>query len=80
MIIMQITEKAMRFLEEHIPELVGAAITQAYWEALATGSSVTQCENGIIYEVFPDGTRKIIKKIPPPLPVKLGQKVLIKYE
>lgn len=77
---MKITEKAMRYLEEHIPDLVGAAITQAYWEALAMGSSVTQCENGVIYEVFPDGTRKVIKTIAPPLPVKLGQKVLIKYD
>jgi hypothetical protein len=32
------TEKTMRFLEEHIPELAQSAVTQAYWQALASGS------------------------------------------
>lgn len=48
-------EQTMRFLEEHIPELAESAVTQAYWQALASGSSVLESENGVIYEVFPDG-------------------------
>jgi hypothetical protein len=75
---MVITEESMRFLEEHIPELVGAAITQAYWQALATGNSVLQYNENAIYEVFPDGTRKWIKDLPPQTPVTLGQQVIIK--
>jgi hypothetical protein len=67
------SEKAMLFLEEHIPELAQSAVTQAYWQALAGGNSVLQSENGTVYEMFPDGTRKIVKNITPPSIVTLGE-------
>jgi hypothetical protein len=70
---MPASEKAMLFLEEHIPELAQSAVTQAYWQALASGSSVLQSENGAIYEVFPDGTRKLIKTTTPPTVVVVGE-------
>ena len=66
------SEKTMLFLEEHIPELAQSAVTQAYWQALASGSSVLQSENGVIFEVFPDGTRKLIKITTPPTVVAVG--------
>jgi len=69
---MSTSEKAMQFLEEHIPELAQSAVTQAYWQALASGSSVLQSDKGVIYEVFPDGTRKLIKTTPPPSVVAVG--------
>ena len=75
---MAISEKAMRFLEEHIPEQIEMALRQAYWRALASGSSVLICEKGAITEVHPDGSRKIIKQISPPTPVTPGQKLEIK--
>ena len=59
------TEEAMCFLEDHIPELAAAAITQAYWAALASGHTVLEVDNGALVEVFPDGTRKFIKHLPP---------------
>lgn len=71
---MPISEKSMQFLEEHIPELAQSAVVQAYWQTLASGSSVLQSDNGIIYEVFPDGTRTIVKKITPPVPIRVGEK------
>lgn len=74
---MNFTEKTIRFLEEHIPELADLAIKQAYWNALASGSSVLECQNGVIVEVHPDGTRKIIKKISPPTEITLGQRLKI---
>jgi len=37
---MGITEESMRFLEEQIPELAEAAVRQAYWDTLNSGSSV----------------------------------------
>lgn len=40
---MTIDEKAMQFLEEHIPEQATMALKQAYWQALASGSSVSWC-------------------------------------
>lgn len=75
---MAITEEAMRFLEEHIPEQAEMALKQAYWKALASGSTVLICENGVIMEVHPDGTRKTIKKTSPPTPVTPGQRLEIK--
>lgn len=74
---MTLSEKAMCFLEQHIPELAEAAFKQAYWAALASGSSVLISENGNLVEVFPDGTQKFIKRLPPPTMVTRGQRLKI---
>lgn len=71
---MSLTEKAIDFLEQHIPEQAVMALKQAYWKALASGSSVLVCEGGHLIEQFPDGTKKIIKKVSPPIRVQAGQK------
>jgi len=63
---MKLTEKAMTYLEERIPELAGNASNQAFLETLAAGETVLIAEDGNIIEVFPDGTRKVIRKIDPP--------------
>jgi len=70
---METDEKSMQFLEDHIPELADAAFKQAYWQALAAGSSVLKVANGCIVEVFPDGTRRVIKQIGEPIPVTPGR-------
>jgi hypothetical protein len=72
---MTLSEEAMLFLEEHIPELADIAFKQAYWAALATGSSVLVSENGDLVEVFPDGKHKFIKYLPPATPVTRGQRL-----
>jgi hypothetical protein len=72
-----LSEKAMCFLEAHIPELAEIAFKQAYWAALASGSSVLISKNGDLVEVFPDGTQKFIKRLPPAIPVTRGQKLEI---
>jgi hypothetical protein len=74
---MALSEEAMSFLEEHIPELAEAAFKQAYWAALASGSSVLVSEKGNLVEVFPNGTKKIIKKLPPSTPVTPGQRFML---
>ncbi|MBX7222692.1 MAG: hypothetical protein K1Y36_22280 [Blastocatellia bacterium] len=71
---MSTPEAVIQYLEEHIPEMAGAAITQAYWQALASGSSVLVNEPDGLYEVFPDGTRTFVKPLPPPTPVPPDQK------
>jgi hypothetical protein len=71
---MTIDEKAMRFLEEHIPEQATMALKQAYWQALAAGSSVLVCEDGKLVEKHPNGTQTILKKIPSPTPTIPGKK------
>ncbi len=65
----------MFFLEEHIPELADVAFKQAYWAALASGSSVLVSENGDLVEVFPDGKHKFINHLSPATPVIRGQKL-----
>jgi hypothetical protein len=72
---MNMTEESMRFLEEHIPDLADAAVKQAYWQALATGSSVLVSENGVLVEMFPDGTRKVLKQLEPQTAVTSGQRL-----
>ncbi|OGV45517.1 MAG: hypothetical protein A3F46_06690 [Legionellales bacterium RIFCSPHIGHO2_12_FULL_42_9] len=74
---MALSEKAMCFLEDHIPELADVAFKQAYWSALASGSSVLISENGNLVEIFPDGKQKIIKRLPPSISVVRGQKLEI---
>ena len=74
---MTLSEEAISFLEEHIPELAELAFKQAYWAALASGSSVLISKNGALVEVFPDGKHKFIKHLAPPIPVTPGQKLEI---
>lgn len=74
---MTLSEKEMSFLEEHIPELASVAFKQAYWLALASGSSVLISKNGDLVEVFPDGTHKFIKYLPPSTSVTPGQRIEI---
>jgi hypothetical protein len=70
-------EKSLDYLESHIPELALAALTAAYWNALAAGLTVLVAHDGAIYEDFPDGTRKFIKAIKPPTPAVIGAKVIL---
>lgn len=74
---MTLSEEAMTYLEEHIPELAEVAFKQAYWAALASGSSVLISENGNLVEVFPDGKHKFIKNLAPSIPVTQGQRLEI---
>lgn len=74
---MTLSEEAMFYLEEHIPELADVAFKQAYWAALASGSSVLISENGKLVEVFPDGKHKFIKYLSPSTPVIRGQRLEI---
>lgn len=74
---MPFTEKAMCFLEEHIPELADAAVKQAYWQALASGNNILASEGGKLVEIHPDGSRKIIKTLLPSTPVTIGQRIII---
>ena len=76
----QLSEKEMQFLEEQIPELADVAFKQAYLNALASGHSVLEYnyEDGTIVEVFPDGTRKLVKQIEKATAVTPGLKITAK--
>lgn len=75
---MKLSEEELDFLETQIPDLAEAAFKQAYWAALSSGCSVLVSEGGYLVEVFPNGHKKIIKPLPPSIPVKRGQKWEIK--
>ncbi len=67
---MPLTEKALQYLEEQIPELAEHATRQAYWQTLASGDSVVIAEDGKLIEVFPDGSRTVLKEIVKSKPVR----------
>ncbi len=70
---MKISEEALNYLEAHIPEMAELATRQAYWQTLASGNSVLVADNGQLVEVFPDGSRKVIKELPAPTVLPKGK-------
>lgn len=71
-------EKALDFLEVQIPALSASAVTVAYWAALAAGHSVLEAEDGAVVEVFPDGTRRTVKRIAPGVPAVPGTQMSLR--
>ena len=67
-------EDSLRFQEVFIPELAEGAIKQAYYQALAAGCSVLEAVDGQLIESAPDGSRRVIKSLPKPIPVQPGQR------
>jgi hypothetical protein len=59
------TERTLDQLEKKIPELARVATREARANAIQRGCSLMQAIGGRLYEIFPDGTKKIIKKMEP---------------
>ena len=53
-------------MESQFPAVSGSAFAAARDLVLASGQSVLQSQDGVIYEVFPDGRRVPVKNIEPP--------------
>lgn len=53
-------------LENLLPAASGSAFAAARERVLASGQSVLQSQDGVIYEVFPDGRKVPVKRIEPP--------------
>ncbi len=64
-------------LESSFPEASGVAFSKAYDLAIKAGLSVVVSDNGAIYEVFPDGKRRLVKTITPPSPAQPGRKLTL---
>ena len=71
-------EKIIHDLETKFPALSGQAFHDARAQTLASGQSVWESEDGVIYEVFPDGRRVERKRIEPPFPIPAGTKAVIR--
>jgi hypothetical protein len=59
-------DKHIESLEGAFPAASGSAFAHAREQALDAGLSVLQSEDGVIYEVFPNGRRVAVKRIEPP--------------
>jgi hypothetical protein len=66
------SEQDIQQLENEFPALSGTAFASAREHVLESGQSVLQSEDGVIYQVFPDGHKKAVKKIEPPTQVVSG--------
>ena len=71
-------EKDIANLENQFPPASGSAFATAREQVLASGQSVLQSEDGSIYEVFPDGTKRWVENIEAPTPVAPGSKIEIR--
>jgi len=71
-------EREIQELEDKFPSLSGAAFSPAYQKTIESGLSVLTSDNGVIYEVFPDGKRRIVKKTDPPTPVEANKPLTIR--
>jgi len=52
-------------LESRFPEVSGSAFGAARERTLEAGLSVLESENGVIYELFPDGRRLEVRRTEP---------------
>jgi hypothetical protein len=75
---MQSDEEALDALEAMLPALAGLAFAEARARMLASGQSVLESEDGMIYETFPDGQRRPVKRIDPPVPVVKGSRCILR--
>ena len=66
------SDQDIQKLESQFPTVSGSAFAAARERVLASGQSVLQSQDGVIYELFPDGKRVPVKKIEPPTPVVTG--------
>ncbi len=71
-------EEQIEKWETLFPSVSGPAFAAARQKVLDSGQSVLQSENGFIYEVFPNGARKCVKKIEPPTTVVPGRKITLR--
>ena len=72
------SDQDIQTLENQFPAVSGSAFAAARAKVLESGQSVLQSENGVIYEVFPNGRRKEVKKIEPPTQFVIGSVFTIK--
>ncbi|HUD83336.1 MAG TPA: hypothetical protein VMQ67_07525 [Candidatus Saccharimonadales bacterium] len=66
------SDQDIQKLESQFPAVSGSAFAAARAQVLASGQSVLESQDGVIYEVFPDGHRVPVKKIEPPIQVVSG--------
>jgi hypothetical protein len=61
------SDQDIQRLESQFPTVSGSAFAAARARVLASGQSVLQSQDGVIFEVFPDGRKLAVKQIEPPV-------------
>lgn len=69
---MAMDEESIEQMESQVPEWAQRAVEKAFQRALDAGQSVLIAEGDAIYEVFPDRSKKFVKRVEPATPVKAG--------
>jgi hypothetical protein len=67
----------VRYLEKKFLARSASAFADARRKSLSAGLSVVVSEKGVIYELAPDGGKKILKEIAPPASDRPGRKIYI---
>lgn len=70
--------REIKKLEERFPKVSGKAFAAARKRVIEAGQPVLHSKDGVIYRVFPDGEKEIVKKIDPPTFVQIGSKISIR--
>ncbi|MEZ0609595.1 hypothetical protein ACAW74_13850 [Fibrella sp. WM1] len=77
---MILSDDELDFLEQQIPELAELATRRAFWQTLASGDHAVVAEDGLIVEVSPDGTRKVLKTIEKPQHIVQRQFIIPRHD
>ncbi len=67
------SDQDIQQLENEFPVIAGLAFAAAREQVLASGQGILESQNGVIYEVFPDGRQVAVKQIEPPTQYVRGQ-------
>jgi hypothetical protein len=72
------SDQEIQQLESQFPALSGQAFAAARQRVRESGQAVLQSEGGVIYRVFPDGRKEVVKRIEPPTTVNPGTRIKIR--
>jgi hypothetical protein len=75
---MSVSEQDLTQLEEQFPAISGQVFANAREQALAAGQSILISQDGIIYRVYPDGRRRMVKRIAAATPVVVGTRFTLR--
>ena len=67
------SDQDIQKLESQFPALSGSAFAAARDHVLASEQCVLQSQDDFIYEVSPDGSKRVVKQIEPPSQFVTGQ-------
>lgn len=71
-----LSETSMQAMEAKIPELAGAAVKRAYYQALSQSGKVLEAIDGQLVETSVEGETRVIRALPAPIKAAVGMKLI----